>query len=361
MENMSNRVPALGSRHAHGHSHAHSHSHQLSGERLRLAFALAIALLVVEGAGGVLSHSLAVFSDAAHMLTDVAALGLAWFAAVQARRGSNARWTYGYHRVGILTAMINGASLVVIAFFIAAEAYQRLRHPTHVSAGIMVAVAAVAIAVNLVIAFALQDDAHNLNSRAALLHVLGDLGASVAVIVGALLIALTGALWIDPVLSVVIALVISVGALRLVNETVGILLNATPRDVSIERLTDDMCAVEGVRAVHDLHVWAIGSGMNALSSHVVIDDLPPSQSAAILDRLGELLRRRHQITHTTIQFESTTHEGHAGYCACPPGMSAALHCEPASLEVPQDQRPCDCESQAPGDSRDAREYARDSA
>jgi cobalt-zinc-cadmium efflux system protein len=316
-----------------GQSHAHSHG--LAGQRLRLAFALAIAILAVEVAGGLLSHSLAVLSDAAHMLTDIAALGLAWFAAAQAQRPSNARWTYGYHRVGILTAMINGASLIVIAVFIAVEAYTRLQHPEHVAPGIMLAVAAVAIALNLVIAFALQEESHNLNSRAALLHVLGDVGASAGVIVGALLIALTGVLWIDPVLSVLIAALISVGAVRLVNETIAILLNATPRGVRVQELAGDMRAVEGVCAVHDLHVWAIGSGMNALSSHVVIDDLPPSESAVILDRLGDMLCRRHRITHTTIQFESAAHEGHEGYCACPPGMSAQLHCEPTPVE-PQD-------------------------
>jgi cobalt-zinc-cadmium efflux system protein len=310
----------------------HTHSQQLAGRRLRFAFLLAVAILVVEVAGGLLSHSLAVLSDAAHMLTDIAALGLAWFAATQAQRPSNARWTYGYHRVGILTAMINGASLIVIAVFIAVEAYTRLLHPARVAPGIMLTVAAVAILLNLVIAFALQGESHTLNSRAALLHVLGDIGASTGVIAGALLIALTGALWIDPVLSVLIAALISVGAVRLVNETIAILLNATPRGVLVQELAGDMRAVEGVRAVHDLHVWAIGSGMNALSSHVVIDDLPPSESAVILDRLGDMLCRRHRITHTTIQFESAAHEGHEGYCACPPGMSAQLHCEPTPVE-----------------------------
>jgi cobalt-zinc-cadmium efflux system protein len=334
-------------------SQPHTHRRQLRGQGLRLAFLLAIAILIVEVAGGLLSHSLAVLSDAAHMLTDVVALGLAWFAAAQGQRPPNARWTYGYHRVGILTAMINGASLIVIAFFIAVEAYNRLLRPTHVAPGIMAGVGAAAVAVNLVIAFALQGESHDLNSRAALLHILGDIGASAGVIVGALLIAGTGALWIDPVLSVLIAVLISLGAVRLVNETITILLNATPRGVSVQRLASDMRAVEGVRAVHDLHVWAIGSGMNALSSHVVIDDLPPSESAAILDRLGEMLRR-HQITHTTIQFESAAHEGHTGYCACPPGMSEQLHCEPAPVERH------DCEDGRDHSHERSHDYARGS-
>jgi cobalt-zinc-cadmium efflux system protein len=320
----------------HVHGHTHNHVHQPSGTRLRYAFLLALLILAVELVGGLLSHSLAVLSDGAHMLTDVAALGLAWFAAMQAQRPSNDRWTYGYHRVGILTALINGASLVVIAVVIGVAAYIRLLHPTPVVPGIMLVVAALAIAFNLLIVFVLQGDAHNLNSRAALLHVLGDIGASLAVIVGALVVAFTGALWIDPVLSLLIALLIAAGAARLINETIGILLNATPRGVSVRQLAGDMCEVKGVRAVHDLHIWVIGSDMNALSSHVVIEDLPPSESAVILDELGEMLRRRHHITHTTIQFESTIHGSHTGYCACPPGTSERLYCEPEPVDDASD-------------------------
>jgi cobalt-zinc-cadmium efflux system protein len=198
--------------------------------------------------------------------------------------------------------------------------------------GIMLLVAALAIVLNLLIVFALQADAHNLNSRAALLHVAGDIGASAAVIVGALLVTLTHALWIDPVLSLLIAALIAFGAVRLINETIGILLNATPSGVSVQRLNRDLCEVEGVRAVHHLHIWAIGSGMNALSSHVVIDDVPTSESAVILDRIGEMLRREHGITHTTIQFESTAHASHEGYCACPPGTSALHCCQPGPAD-----------------------------
>ncbi|HEX6816940.1 MAG TPA: cation diffusion facilitator family transporter [Ktedonobacterales bacterium] len=343
---------ARGQVHSHAplHDHGHSHYHaQLSGQRLRYAFLLALLILVVELVGGLLSHSLAVLSDGAHMLTDVAALGLAWFAAVQAQRPSNDRWTYGYHRIGILTALVNGASLVIIAVLIGIAAYARLLHPTPVEPGIMLIVAVLAIALNLVIVFVLQGDAHNLNSRAALLHVIGDIGASAAVIVGALLVVLTGALWVDPVLSLLIAALIAVGAVRLIKETIGILLNATPRGVEVQRLAGDMCQVEGVRAVHDLHIWAISSGMNALSSHVVIDDLPPSQSALILDRLGEMLRSKHRITHTTIQFESTEHGSHTGYCACPPGVSERLYCEPEPVdEGHDDSRKDDALDLAPG-------------
>jgi cobalt-zinc-cadmium efflux system protein len=325
--------------HMHHMHHTH-HIHQVSGDRLRLAFLLTLGVLAVEIVGGLLSHSLAVFSDAAHLLTDVAALGLAWFAAWQARKPANDRWTYGYHRVGILTALVNGVALVVIAVLIGFEAYRRLLSPQRVAPGIMLVVALVAIAVNLYIARNLSQDLRgdqeNLNSRAALLHVLGDLGASVGVVAGALVIAATGATWVDPLLSALIALLIAVGALRLIGETIAVLLEATPRGLSVEGMAHDMEGIEGVRAVHDLHVWTIGSGVRALSAHVVIADLPPSASSVILDDLGAMLRRTYRITHTTIQFESAPHAGHDGYCACPPGAGDQLHCrlscDPPSLE-----------------------------
>jgi cobalt-zinc-cadmium efflux system protein len=325
-----------------GQPHPHNHhTHQLSGDRLRLAFLLTLGVLAVEILGGVLSHSLAVLSDAAHMLTDVAALGLAWFAAAQAHKPANDRWTYGYHRVGILTALINGVTLVVIALVIGFEAYRRLLSPQRVAPGIMLLVALVAIGVNLIIARQLRGDEANLNARAALLHVLGDIGAAVGVVIGAVVIALSGAAWVDPVVSVLIAALIGIGAFRLINETVAVLLEASPRGMAVAGVAQDMDGIEGVYAVHDLHIWTIGSGMRALSAHVVIADLPPSASAAILDQLGAMLRRRYRIAHTTIQFESTAHDSHEGYCACPPGAGDQLHCQLACDAAPDDGREAD--------------------
>lgn len=313
----------------HGHGHAgHSHTHSMAREKLRLGFFLTLLVLAVEVAGGLLAHSLALFSDAGHVLTDAGALGLAWFAAAQAQRPPNARRTYGYHRVGILTALANGITLIVIAVVIGFEAYHRFANPVTVHPGIMVVSALVAIGVNLYIGLGLRGEGReNLNARAASLHVFGDVGASVGVILGAIAIALTGASWVDPMVSVGIALLVAAGALRLVIEAMDVLLEATPRDVSLAALVRDMLRVPGIRDVHDLHVWTIASGMHALSCHAVIDDLPPSDSAPILDQISAMLRETYQITHTTIQFESTAHSSHEGFCACPPGASESIYCD----------------------------------
>ncbi len=316
---------SAGARRAGGHE-GHTHTHALTRQALRLGFFLTLAMLVIELAGGMLSHSLALLSDAAHVLTDVVALGLAWFAAAQAERPADGRRTFGYHRVGIIVALANGLTLVVIAIAITVEAWQRLQTPTSVEPGIMIAAALVAIAVNLFIIWRLHDDGHNLNVRASVLHALGDVGASLGVVVGAIIIALTDAAWVDPIISVAIALLIAISAVRLIREATDILLESTPRDISTQAVARDICAVEGVRAVHDLHIWQISNGLRALSCHAVIADIPPSESAAILDRVSDLLRQRYRIAHTTIQMESDLHEAHDGYCACEPSVTVGLYC-----------------------------------
>jgi len=303
---------------------------------LRLGFALTVCILLIEAVGGFFAHSLALLSDAGHMLTDVVALGLAWFAAAQAGRPANDRRTFGYHRVGILTALANGVTLVVIAVVIAVEAYRRFNAPQPVEPKIMIGVALVAIALNLFIARRLHSGEENLNTRAALLHILGDVGASVAVIIGAVVIVFTGATWVDPVISVLIAALIAFGAVRVIREAVSILLESAPHGVSAPEVAHDMEAVNGVNNVHDLHVWTITSGMLALSCHAVIDDIPPSASAAILDRLTDMLRRRYAISHTTIQFESQTHAAHTGYCACQPDARNRLYCALDTCECDDD-------------------------
>ena len=315
-----------GQDHAHPHAHDHGHVRTLSRQALRLGFALTVGILLIEVVGGFFAHSLALLSDAGHMLTDVIALGLAWFAAAQATRPATGRRTFGYLRVGILTALANGLTLVGVAAVIAWEAYRRLSAPQPVEPAIMIGVALVAIALNLYIARKLHAGEETLNTRAALLHILGDVGASVAVIIGAVVIVFTGATWVDPVISVLIAALIAVGAVRVIREAVSILLEATPHGVSPSEVAADMQQVDGVLNVHDLHVWTITSGMRALSCHAIIEDIPPSASAHILDVLTDMLRGKYAIAHTTIQFESEEHTAHTGYCACQPNARDNLYC-----------------------------------
>lgn len=305
-----------------GHDHS---SHAQSRTALRLGFLLTIAILLVEVVGAILSHSLALFSDAGHVLTDTIALGLAWFAAAQAERPSNQRRTFGYHRLGILAALFNGLTLIGVAVFIGYEAYQRLRAPVEVHPNIMMVAAIVAIAVNLFIASRLHGS-ENLNSRAAMLHAIGDIGASLAVVVGAVIIALTNASWVDPVISFAIAALIALGSLRLIWETVDILMESTPADIATDEVAEKIRRVDGVRGVHDLHVWTITSGIRALSSHVIIDDIPPSASAVILNKMTAMLSDRYHISHATIQFESVAHGSHKEKCACGSGANGPLFC-----------------------------------
>ena len=297
---------------SNGHS-GHNHTHGMARNTLRLAFFLTLIILIVELVGGLLANSLALLSDAGHVVTDIFALGLAWFATIQAEKPANARKTFGYHRVGILAAMVNAVTLIVIAFAILLEAIQRFQHPEPVQPLIMFLAAGIGIVVNLIIGFGLFKEANNLNVRAAMLHVFGDVVASAGVIVASIIILLTGWTFVDPLLSVGIAVLIAIGAWRILRETTDILLEAVPKGLSMPELVKDMKSVEGVEDVHDLHVWSITSNMYALSCHALIADLPPSDSSAILQSLNTILNEKYHIGHATIQFECDPHQ--ETYCA----------------------------------------------
>jgi len=289
----------------HGHRHGEGEEGQGdSSVRLRLAFLLSAAILLVEVVGGILSNSLALLSDAGHVLTDVIALGLAWFAAAQALRPATPQRTFGFHRAGILAALANAVTLIVVSVFITLEAIRRLQEPEPINSLLMLGVAIVGLAVNLYVAFALhREPGENLNVRSALLHVVGDILASVAVIVGAIIIGLTGFVAVDPILSVIVAVIIVGGAWSVVLETVNILMEGTPSGVSLDKMIRDMRDTEGVSDVHDLHVWSLAAGVNAMSGHVVIADRALSESDEILLALSRLLAEKYGVTHVTIQFE----------------------------------------------------------
>ena len=291
-------------------SHAgHDHTHGMAKQTLRLAFFLTLIILAAELGGGIISHSLALLSDAGHVFTDIFALGLAWFATAQAERPANAAKTFGYHRVGILAALINAFTLIAIAVWITFEAVQRFQHPEPIQPLVMFVSAAVGIAVNLYIGFGLQKEEGNLNVRAASLHVFGDVGASVGVIIAGLIILLTGWTPIDPLLSIGIAVLIAFGAWRILRETADILLESTPKGIDLSALVDDMKRVPEVKNVHDLHVWSITSGMYALSAHVQTTNLPLDKCAPVLHQLENMLHDRYRIGHSTLQFECNAHQG----------------------------------------------------
>jgi len=275
-----------------------------TGARLRLALALTLAVLLIEFAGGLLSHSLALLSDAGHVLTDVFALGLAWFAVEQSKRPADQRRTYGYQRVSILAALLNAITLIVIVLAIGIEAVRRLMDPAPVQGGLVIATALVAIAINAFVILTLRGDGDNLNLRAAMLHVTGDVAASAGVVVAGAVILLTGWLPIDPLLSLAIAALIAYGAWGIVRETVNLLMEGTPRDVDLAAVRAEITGSKLVTGVHDLHVWALSSDQLALSCHIVIDDTSLGDAEHVVRDLESKLCDRFAIGHTTIQVES---------------------------------------------------------
>ena len=275
-----------------------------TGARLRLGLALTLAVLLIEFAGGLFSHSLALLSDAGHVLTDVFALGLAWFAVEQSKRPADQRRTYGYQRVSILAALLNAITLIVIVLAIAIEAVRRLMDAAPVQGGLVIATALVAIAINAFVILTLRGDGDNLNLRAAMLHLTGDVAASVGVAIAGAVILLTGWLPIDPLLSLAIAALIAYGAWGIVRETVNLLLEGTPREVDLAAVRTEITGTKLVTGVHDLHVWALSSDELALSCHIVIDDTSLGDAEHVVRDLESKLCDRFAIGHTTIQVES---------------------------------------------------------
>lgn len=275
-----------------------------TGGRLRLALGLTIAILLVEFAGGLLSHSLALLSDAGHVLTDVFALGLAWFAVEQAKRPPDQRRSYGYQRVGILAALLNAVTLIVIVLAIAYEAVRRLGAPEPVQGGVVIGTALVGIAINTFVVINLRTEGRNLNLRAALLHVTGDIAASVGVVVSGVVILFTGWLYIDPILSLGIAALIAFGAWSIVRETVNLLMEGTPAYIDLAAVSKVIRNTPHVTGVHDLHVWALSPEAVALSTHVVVGDISLGDAEHVVRDLEHRLCDGFSIGHTTIQVES---------------------------------------------------------
>ncbi|HET7420516.1 MAG TPA: cation diffusion facilitator family transporter [Candidatus Dormibacteraeota bacterium] len=275
------------------------------GARLRLALALTLAVLLVEFAGGLLSHSLALLSDAGHVLTDVFALGLAWFAVEQSKRPADRRRSYGYQRVGILAALLNSVTLIVIVIAIALEAIRRLLAPEPVQGGIVIVTALAGIAINTFVILNLRSGGtHGLNVRAALLHVTGDVGASVGVVVSGIVILLTGWLYVDPILSLAIATLIAFGAFGIVRETVNLLMEGTPAAIDVAAVTAEIGRNNAVTGVHDLHVWALSPESVALSTHIVVSDRSLADAEHIVRDIEHRLCDKFAIGHTTIQVEN---------------------------------------------------------
>ena len=301
---------------AHDHDHAHGWSN--SGRLLGIAFALTGAFMIVEFVGGMLSGSLALLADAGHMLTDTAALALAWAATRIAARRADKKRSFGYQRLRVLAAFVNGCALLFIVVWIAFEAVQRLANPVPVDATTMIWIGSVGLAVNLIV-FALltRGDSHDMNVAAATLHVLGDLLGSIAAIVAAIVILVFGWLPIDPLLSLVVGALIVRSAIALVRRSAHILMEGSPDWLDVSELRSTLeDNVPAIRDVHHVHAWLVGPQETHLTMHACVA-IGTDHSAVLRDAKG-VLAARYGITHATIQIEveeCADGTGHGGRCA----------------------------------------------
>jgi cobalt-zinc-cadmium efflux system protein len=311
--------------HFHSHSTVHGHApgdqamhgdpHASGPGSAALAGSVSATLLLVavELAGGLASHSMALISDAVHNLSDVPSLLIAWLGLRWAQRPADSQKTYGYHRAGILAAFVNAILLMIVAVFLFVEAWQRFRQPQPVHENVMIWISLVALAVNGGITLAVARGRGDLNMRAVFIHNLGDAMSNVGILVGALMIRATGAQWVDPLLGAAIGALVLWSSIGILREAAHILLEGSPRGLSLDVVAKAILAVPGVQEVHDIHVWTLGTNLNALSCHVRIPDMHMENSEQLLMEVRRRLAEDLHITHTTIQFERAGLPQNAGF------------------------------------------------
>jgi cobalt-zinc-cadmium efflux system protein len=283
--------------------------------RLSLSLWITLAFVLVEAAAGAFANSLALLTDAAHNLTDVLALGLSWYAVWLSSRPASNRRTYGNHRVGILVALFNSTTLVLISFGIFYEAYRRFIAPPEVRSEILIGVGLIAVLVNLVTALLIRRGSDSdLNLRSAFTHLMGDVLSTVGAVIAGVIIYFTNANWLDPFVSVLIGFIIIYNAWGILRETMEILLESTPRDVDMQSMVEDIKSIDGVHGVHDLHVWSLTKNLRTMSAHVLTDDLSISGGAKIQGTINEMVSRRYNISHATLQLECVDCEPDSLYC-----------------------------------------------
>lgn len=281
-----------------------------------MAVGLTLAFVIGEAIAGAFAHSLALLSDAGHNLADAAALGFSWYAVWIARKPAHSGMTYGYHRVGILAALVNAVSLVLIAIFIIYEGIGRLRSAQEVHGGLMIVIAAAAIAMNLLIGFCLHAGAeHDLNVRSAYVHMMGDAISALGVVVAGVIVVVSGWFLADPIVSFLIAGLILWSSWGVLKESVGVLLEGTPAGLDMSAVEQCIAAVPGVRGVHDLHVWTIGPGAIACSCHILVAEQTVREGQQILKAVVEELQKYYRINHSTIQVEVEGHGENEMYCS----------------------------------------------
>lgn len=283
--------------------------------RLALSLSVTLVFVVVEVITGLFSNSLALLTDAAHNFTDFLSLALTWWALWITSKPANARKTYGYHRAGILVALVNSTTLGLIAVGIFFEAWKRINNPAEVQASVLIGVGLIAVVVNLVTALLVRRGSESdLNLRSAFMHLMGDVISTLGAVVAGIIIKFTGWSWVDALVSVLIGLLILWNAWSILRESLNILMESTPTDIDMDALQRDLQMEEGVRGVHDLHVWCITQSLRTLSAHITIEDVPISVGARIQARVAEMLDKKYGIAHATLQLECTDCVPIGWYC-----------------------------------------------
>jgi cobalt-zinc-cadmium efflux system protein len=299
--------------HSHrGHNHAHVHP-ALNPSVLGWAMVATLGLVVAELVGGFLGHSVALLNDAVHNLSDVPALGISWLAMRWAERPADTEKTYGYHRAGTLAAFTNALVLVFLSLWLGYEAFERLRAPVNVVESWMIWTSLAALAANGGITLALVRGRNDLNLRSILIHNFGDALSNIAIIAGAIAIGITGAQWLDPVLGLAIGLLVLWSSIGILRESSHILLEGRPREMRVEEVARAMLAIEGVQEVHDVHIWSLGGGHNALSLHARVPDMHMDACERILISIQETASKNFRIDHTTVQLERAGLPATSGY------------------------------------------------
>jgi cobalt-zinc-cadmium efflux system protein len=302
--------------HAHGlgHHHGHTHAHPpLRPSVLGWAMVATVGLVAAEIVGGVLGHSVALLNDAVHNLSDVPAIGISFLAMRWAERPADSEKTYGYHRAGILAAFTNAIILVLLAAWLGYESIGRLRAPVAVVESWMIWTSLAALAVNGGITLALVRARGDLNLRTILVHNFGDALSNIAIIVGAVIIGATGAAWIDPLLGLAIGVLVLWSSIGILRESAHVLLEGRPREMRVEEVARAILTVEGVYEVHDVHIWSLGGGHNALSLHARVPDMHMDACERILASIQECAAKEFGIDHTTVQLERAGLPAKSGY------------------------------------------------
>jgi cobalt-zinc-cadmium efflux system protein len=311
-----------------GHDHGHDHTHGANKKTLMISFIIITGYMIIEAIGGFVTNSLALLSDAGHMLSDSISLAVAVLAFSLGEKAANNNKTFGYKRFEILAAVLNGITLVLIAIYIFYEAIQRFQNPPEVASTGMLIIATIGLLVNILVAWIMMrggDVEENLNMRGAYLHVISDMLGSIGAIIAALLIIFFGWGWADPLASVIVAALVLRSGYNVAKSGLHVLMEGTPQNVDVDDVIQTIQNTEGIHSVHDLHVWSITSGLNALSCHAVVDEhMSIADSERLLHQIEHDLEHKN-IHHMTIQLETTSHQHENAILCKVQGKSSGHH------------------------------------